>query len=301
MNPRSWAETSVVAGSALVITAAFLFACSAVTARLAFDAGASPSAAILTRLPMAAALAWGLMRGRVWRLIANRAVLGVGLIAGLLNAGLNAAYLTALSLLPVGVAVVIFFTNPIISSLLSRAVERTPIGPLRLAAMAAAFCGVVLTGGGGGGPISILGTALAAAAALLVAGLVVTGAVWSRRLGAVEFLFVSTGAATVLFAAYALAFDPPVAPGTAAGWLPLVAQGVLSAGALICFFEGVRRIAIARAALLANAEPLFAITIAAVVLGEVLAPAQWLGAGVLVAALCLPILAGRWLSPRRNM
>ena len=82
----------------------------------------------------------------------------------------------------------------------------------------------------------------------------------------------------------ALATNRPVAPALIpeAAWLPLLGVGVISTAlALQTFYAGARRIGAAQASLVSTVEPIYTITLAALLLGETLTPVQLLG-GVLV-------------------
>jgi drug/metabolite transporter (DMT)-like permease len=92
------------------------------------------------------------------------------------------------------------------------------------------------------------------------------------------------GSTAVFFALLAAQGGVQFPTGTA-GWGALGWASVAAAVALIAMFVSARRIGPFRTALIMNAEPVAAIMLSAVVLGEVLTAAQWVGAGIMITAL----------------
>ena len=90
---------------------------------------------------------------------------------------------------------------------------------------------------------------------------------------------------TGTFIAAALAFGHPVGPGAIPGdvWPLLLANGFGSTFlAIQTFYAGARRIGAAQAALVSTIEPLVIVTLAAIVLHDVLAPIQLVGAALIL-------------------
>jgi drug/metabolite transporter (DMT)-like permease len=83
----------------------------------------------------------------------------------------------------------------------------------------------------------------------------------------------------------ALATGRPVAPSQipAEAWFGLVGIGVVAgAVAVQAFYAGARRIGAAQASLVSTVEPVYTITLAALLLGEALTPIQLIGAGLVI-------------------
>jgi drug/metabolite transporter (DMT)-like permease len=93
---------------------------------------------------------------------------------------------------------------------------------------------------------------------------------------------VCTGAAAVLVGGGAAAGVLDTGHGSALGWL--VAVGVLTVGAILCFFAGLRRVGPSTASILSTAEPLTTVVLAFVVLDDRLAPAQLAGGALVLGA-----------------
>ena len=74
----------------------------------------------------------------------------------------------------------------------------------------------------------------------------------------------------------------------AGGWLAVAGIALVSTvAAITLFFAGLERIGPTRASTLSTVEPLFTVLLAAVVLGETIAPLQLAGGALILAAVIL--------------
>ncbi len=98
--------------------------------------------------------------------------------------------------------------------------------------------------------------------------------------------------AAVPFAALALARGPAI-PASAAGWSAVLAIALVSTVAAITwFFAGLKRIGPTRASTLSTVEPAVTVALAAIFLGERIAPMQMAGGALILAAVVLLARAG---------
>jgi drug/metabolite transporter (DMT)-like permease len=149
----------------------------------------------------------------------------------------------------------------------------------------AAFLGLALILGAQPGGVALAGIAFALGAAgcrvvmLLIIRATLGGA--DARLVSLWSLF----AATIVFAASALAswnWEPPQTP---LGWFVLVTGSVTTTIGLVAVFVSIARLGAFQTALFMNLEPLIATLLSALILGELLTPLQVLGGAVMIAAL----------------
>ena len=82
-------------------------------------------------------------------------------------------------------------------------------------------------------------------------------------------------------------------PETALGWFGLVGGSLAFVTAILCFFTALKAVETVTATLIANLEPILAIGLAYLVLGEVLTLTQLAGGAIVVGAILLPSLAGK--------
>jgi drug/metabolite transporter (DMT)-like permease len=207
------------------------------------------------------------------------------------NIILNTSLFVAINTIPIAVALLTFYTYPVLLALYGRLTGTETIGPAKVVALVLGLAGlglvVTASGGGSSRGLDPLGLGLAMLAA-------VTGAAWvvfSKALVRVppeQAMATSLVATIVVIGALLLATGqasaitfPVFHPDT------LVAVTILSlmsgAAAATIFTRGVRLISRVRAGILGLIEPIVGTVAAAVVLGQVLAPIQVVG-GVLVLA-----------------
>jgi drug/metabolite transporter (DMT)-like permease len=196
------------------------------------------------------------------------------------------AYLSSVAYVPVAVATVIFYTFPILILLVSHLVERERLTVPKLAVFAVAFVGIVLVVGPASGVLDPRGLILAAlasagAAAMFFAAKRAVKAQAAEAVGVWVHVMVIPMALIVV-----VSIGGPVA-------LPMTwaFAGVFSviAGSYVLGFllqlAALKHISTATAGLVFLIEPIVAMAMAAVVLGERLVLTQYLGCAVVLAAL----------------
>jgi drug/metabolite transporter (DMT)-like permease len=293
------ARPSVALGALLrVVAAALCWGMNAVFAKAAFEHGVAPgrlaeARATVALLALAPLLAWR----RPALLRAPSSALPVLCAFGVCVAAVNFAYYVAIDHLPVGVAISLQYTAPVLLLGFSALVARRPPGLLAWAAGALTLAGAVLVSraleGGAGMDAVGLGAGLASAA-LFAAYLLL--AERGGRLGvppATVLLWGFVAAVAVWSVAqpwwswpFASLTDPRVA---------LAVLGVGLVGTLLPFFlavDAVRHIPAATAGIAATSEPVFAAALAWLVLGQHLRAAQLAGGLLVVAGVVLAQVAG---------
>lgn len=299
-SPSAAAETAAgrpaprrMLGVALVVFAAVCFGVAPVFARLAYHGGmdvltlatlrcAAPAAVILVGLRLS---------GRWMRLAPG--VLRSHLALGITMVGSSYGYLGAINYIPVGLAVLILFTFPLLVGLISRFTGGEPLTPLRLGAIVVAFLGLALAVGVSFESLDPRGIALALLAAVSVSVQITWGAVLVRQSTPALVTFYMMLSAAVMLAVLLGLAGGPVLPIGASGWLAAVAAVASFLVAMLCFFAGLGRIGPVPAALAVNLEPLVALGAAFVILGEALGPLQLVGAAMVLAAVTVGQLPAR--------
>jgi len=211
------------------------------------------------------------------------------LLFGITSALVGSAYLSSVAFLPVTVAAVVFFTYPVLIVLAEPFVTAAPFRPARLVAACAAFIGVAMVVGPDlhgldpRGLLLAMGASIGAAAQFFAAGALSQTPLAARLLW--SHLLILPVTAVIL--AITGGFLPP-----AAFALAPIAAAVTIGGYLIGFLLQVialNRISPGAAGLAYCAEPVCAVLIAAVVLGERLGPLQYAGCALVVAVLVVNV------------
>ena len=188
----------------------------------------------------------------------------------------------------------LFFTYPVLVSLLNLALGKGMPGWLIGAALGATMAGtalVVLAGGGvdidGTGILFALGSAV-----MFTFYLTGADAVLRRTNSLVGAMWVS-GSASIGLAMFALVAGVAQLP-SGTEWWPVLGTGAFTAGAFVCLFSGLRRLGAVRTSIISATEPLTAATFAAIFLGESISTGTiWGGALILVGAIAASLARAR--------
>ncbi len=265
------------AGLLLASTAAVLWGTIGVVYRAATMGGASGEWLIAGR-PLAAApfslllLAAG--RGRL-----SRWSVAVGLF-GL--APLYVSYFLAVGIVGAAVASILLYTAPLWVALLSPLLLGERLGARAWGLVASGFLGVVLVSGGDGGSLEMTGLALGLCSGVSYALYMVLARLASKRGASVEE--VSIHAIPVAALAVFAALRPHGVPGLAeAPWILYLAV----AGTLVPYILHTWALSLVEAyriSVVSLVEPVAAVALARIFLGEVLTPMQLVGAALILSA-----------------
>lgn len=253
-------------------------------AGLAYAGGASPGSAVMARL------LFGLFSGALAVYVLNRpwaparTTWKPTLLIAVAWTALTVGYMTSFYFIPVSLAVLIFFTFPVLIAVFAPLADGRRPRPATVLAALAAFVGLGFALGPQVNELDWRGCSLA-----FLASLGATSAfILSRRLLVEHDMFAFSLHLHVLcvgavLAAFALV-GPPDLPAGASAWAGLLGVGVFYAVAVLLQFAAIRLAGPARASIMFNAEPIVTMVVAAVVLGELLGPWQITGASLVIGA-----------------
>jgi DME family drug/metabolite transporter len=302
MGPMPAPARPPAGGFVIVITAACLFGMLGPLSRFAYDAGMEPISFVAWRggvafLAAAAFVAWRISRGAE-RLVRprdlNQSARWSLLTVGFLGFTLNLAMFLSFDLVSIALALMGFYTYPVIVAVANVALGREQLDRPRIVALSLALVGMVAVVASQLDPaagirVDAIGLGLALAAAMSQAGFVIISRSGYRVVPASQAMAVIL--ATTLICTTVLAVvvgrgailtypirDPSV--------LPLLVFTGLFAGAIpsILFLTGIRRIGGTRAGILMLFEPVVGVALAAALLDERLAPIQVVGGLAILAA-----------------
>lgn len=207
-------------------------------------------------------------RGEWWRL----------LLLGALGYGVESAFFfLALGRGTAATVTLLFYTYPVWVAVLAAAFGMGLPGLLVGGALAAAVIGSgVVVASSGGLDISTLGIVFALASAVTISFFLIGLETLVRRtppLVSSMWIALAASAGHVTFAL----ISGPRLPTWPEEWLPIVAMGLLTAGAFSFLFLGVRRLGAVRTSIISSLEPVAAALLALGFLGEALRPGVLLG------------------------
>ena len=274
-------------GIRLVLVSAVVTAVAPTAAKLALDAGATTLTVLSARSLIAVAVMSVAMIATGQRLAIGRQAALFSLLAGISYVLSAYGYIGSVAYVPVSLAILIYFTHALLLALIAhlRGTERLSRRKLLLAM--AVLAGLALVLGPELGVAEPVGMALAVLASVAVCGLILFGAEAQRGATSIQLMVHSGLLTLVVFSVATTGLGAWSAPKSMLGWTGLALAGLGSAIGLLTFFAAFRFISPVRATMISNIEPLVGVLIAVAVLGERLAPWQWVGVGVVVMGLVL--------------
>ena len=282
-----------------MVLAAFCWGISAIFAKGAFERGIEPVRMAEARIVVAAIplLAYLLLRRR-HLLVPPRDSRAAILVFGLGLVAVNGAYYTAIDRLPVGIAIAIQYTGPVMVLLISAVLlQRAPTRRVWAAALLT-LAGAVLVSGAYAGLRDLDGVGVAAAAVSAVTFaiyLLSAEAAGKRGSHAATTLAIGFLVATVAWGAWLPWWSWPF-ERLADPEIALRVLGVGLVGTLLPFLlmvTALRIISAGVAGIASTSEPVFASALAWLLLGQVLDLPQLIGGGLVVAGVVLAQITRR--------
>ncbi|MBT3808442.1 MAG: DMT family transporter [Rhodospirillaceae bacterium] len=281
-----------ILGIAIVVGVSICFAFSNTLAGLSYRSGADPFSVSTVRFVLPSLILIGLLRAAGKPILMPRrdGMIGIGL--GIVTAIYAWSLLSAIEVLPVPLAVLIFFLFPLFTSLIVAVFGWERLTRVTVIAGLVAFGGLALALGVTWSGLELIGIVFGLIAAF---GLAIVSVVSSRIMRnsdhrQVTLYLVATAAIT--FAVIALVRGEFLLPQTTTGWWAFAGTNILFAIAMIGFFIGISMIGPVKTTLFSYLEPLATIAAAFMLLGQSLETVQFVGALVVIFALLYAGWAG---------
>ena len=280
-------------GLALIIISAASFGVMPIFARLAYNAGAEPITVLFLRFTIAAGVMNLIMAVRRTAYPRGRILFELILLGAIAYVGESLAYFLALEMASAGLVALLLYIYPALVTALSAIFLKEHLTRVKIVALFLALSGtaLIIRISGGGSPLGIL---LGIAAAVDYAIYILLGSRIVRRTGPM-------GSTTVIITSAAGVYVGIVAihgatfPTGQTGWIAIIAIALISTVlAFATFFAGLKRIGPTTTSTLSTVEPIVAIVLAAIVLGETISPIQILGGILILAAVVLLATSDIW-------
>ncbi len=295
-------------GVGLVLVSAASFGSGALFAKPVYAAGVDWLTLLAWRFVIGATLSWAWLslsagrRAGLRRLPPRRIAIALGL--GVLYLGNSGTYYAGLQTVSASLASLIVFIYPAVVAVLSLRIGHRLAGRRPWLALAMALAGTALALGGipAGTMPPLAGIAQVVASPFIYACWIVLSARLSGersdRVGGDADDGADTAAATALmmvatavgFIILAVATGRPLLPHQVpvAAWPGIAGIGLISTFVSIqTFYAGTRRIGAAQASLISTFEPVWTISLAALLFGESLGPQQLVGGALVIAGVLL--------------
>jgi drug/metabolite transporter (DMT)-like permease len=277
-------------GTVILLGVSTSFAANHVAARLAFDHGASVATGIVIRAAGTAAVLLLLMRLGQVAIRLPRELRGQALLAGVLVAVQSYCLYSAVALIPAALALLVFQLCPLLYVLLSWAMGKEKPRAMTFVVMALALAGLALALDITPARFSVQWAELGAGVSWAFAGAFSFAFVYYMNAnglkpldGRLRTFIMTTVTATIVLVAGAAAQKLQL-PADATGWAGIALLAVFYCIAMSSLFFVLPRLSAASTVAL-NFEPIAALVLAWIFLGQMIAPLQIVGALVTVAAI----------------
>ena len=281
------------AGSAVAFASAIVFATGITLVAAIYQDGANVHAVNLTRvLTLAAVMAITLAIARMSPALPPRVALRCVLI-GLLFCGEIYGLLSSVKYIPVGLAMLIMYTYPLMIAVAGWLTGAEPFTLDRLFAILAAFAGLALALHTPHADIDWRGVAWAVFTAVVFSAVLIASGRTMRGIDRRILMLYLTCTATAIVGVVSLALVPLEWPHTDHGWTLLAVSTGLYVLATTLLFTAVKMIGPLRTAIIDNSAPIWAIVLGALLLGERLSAVQLLGGALVIGAVLLVQLSLR--------
>ena len=278
-------------GSAAALLSAVAFSTNVALSRLAYDFGTNLHALNLIRaiifLVVLILAIW--MSGS--RISIERKDLYRCLALGILLCAEMYLLLASILFIPVALAILVFYTYPIMIALWTWRAGRRNFSCGGLGGMIVAFIGLIITLTGSDALVEgwdgRIGVALVLVAAICMAALLLLSErVLERQPAKIMMLYMLLS--TTVVAGFVSAFIVELTwPTTLVGWLPLCGSAVFYVVATLSLFKAVDLVGSLQTAIIDNTSPVWAMILGVIVLGQWLTEQQVMGASITVTAVML--------------
>ena len=278
-------------GIVILMMIAVSFGLNHISARIAFDHGASVVTGVFARSLFTSLAVFALLYLQGVRIALSRLQLGRAACIGVALAVQSYCLYSAVAQIPVALALLAFNTFPVMLSLMTWAAGRGRPSARAAIAMPIALVGLSIALDVWGKPVGP-GVLWAVAAGFAFALALFLTDVWLKEVDGRVRSALTMAAVAILVAAAGSAVGAFRAPADATGWLGLALLSLFYALAITSVFVVLPRMGSSNYAVVLNFEPISLLLLGWVILGQVIAPLQVLGAFIVVGAIA-------WLGLRK--
>lgn len=273
-------------GVFLVALSAAFFGANTIFARICYAAGANPETFLFIRFLIASPIMFLIMVTRGFSLPRGKLLLSLTLIGGIGLSGSTLSFYTAIKFAPVNLIIIITYMYPAIVTLLASVFLKQPVTKYKIVALTMTGVGILFTIGVGGGGYFV-GIILAVFAAILYSLYLIFSSVSIQKAGPYSASTVIILSSTIIYGII-VGIQGPQWPINISGWAAIIGSALISTVLpLIAFFEGIKRIDTANAAIVSTFEVVVVVALAIIILGETFTLAKLFGAFTVISAVVI--------------
>ncbi|NQV54844.1 MAG: DMT family transporter [Rhodospirillales bacterium] len=272
-------------GIVVALVSAFNFAIANTLAGVAYKGGSDPLALSTTRFILPAVLVFLILKFSRKPLLMEGPAKWVGIILGLVTVIYNFALLSAIELLPVSIAILIFYLFPILTAFFLAFLGWGRLTPAMMISAFIAFFGLALALAVRFDDLNKLGLAFGLVSAI---GFAIVCTLSNRvmrghdSLQGTLYICVVTTITMIVISVAVGAFNLPT---TGAGWAGFMGSHILYAAAIIGFYVSISMVGAAATTFFSNLEPIVVVGAGYILLGQLISPWQMVGVAIVVTAL----------------
>jgi len=272
-------------GAALTVLVSILFAINSTLARVTYDAGSNALTLNTVRIGAAAVALYVVLRliGVPVRLPSRERMIAFAF--GVMLGAYSFFLYRAIEEMPVALCIITFYLYPLLTGIASAALGVERMTAVTAVALVTALAGLTVALDIWDKAPSLLGVALAAASAVTFTAVIVLNGRLIRGFDSrpVTLHMLTAGSLSTALVTFATgSFALPVG---SEGQIAFALVVVLYVIAIIGFFIGLAMIGPVKTALFMHFEPVASLILGVIILDQVLAPVQWIGAAVVIAAM----------------
>jgi drug/metabolite transporter (DMT)-like permease len=272
-------------GAMLATAAAIAFACSTTSAKIAYGSGSDAATVACLRfcLPVVVLAAW--RRATCLPLVLAPKGVAIASLMGVLTAAFSWALLSAVNVVPIAQAVLVFYFFPILLAIIVVLLRWEKFNFALLVQISLALVGLALALDPRAGNLKSEGLILALAAAFGFAIVIALSSYGARQNDPILLTLYMSGVAASVLMIFLATHSQFRLPASSIGWIGLISSASFYSVGLIACFVSVPLIGPMRVSLLLYGEPLATAVLGALFLGEHLTLFQVAGMALTVSTL----------------
>ena len=279
-------------GLAITLCSAFFFGMNTTLARIAYDYGSNPATQVFLRSAFLVITLACLQLASGREIMLSRRLVPTTLAFSICILLMSFGYLSSVAYINVSLAVLIFYTYPLMVGVASPLLGRERMTWIKGICLAGAFVSLVIASSDQVGAFDRRGVLFALSAAVGVAMIALFGA--KAMAAAHPFLMNAWMNLWVVIAVglYLAGTRNFQFPQAGAGWIATLGVGLCYTLGILMLFRGLTLISPVQSAVTMNLEPLFSTLAAILLLHEAVALRQWFGMAMLLIFLGISTLTG---------
>ncbi|MBT3915731.1 MAG: DMT family transporter [Rhodospirillaceae bacterium] len=272
-------------GIVLALISAVNFALANTLAGVAYNGGSDPITMLATRFILAAILLFFMLKSAGKPVLMKGRANLAGIALGLLTVIYTFALLSAINLLPVSIAILLFYLFPILTAFILAALGWGKLTPTMVISAIIAFLGLALALAVKFDELDKVGIIYGLISAI---GFAIVCSISNRIMRGQDSLlgtFYICAVATLTMIIVSFAVREFNLPTTGAGWAGFLASHILYTAAIIGFFKSVSMVGAAATTFFSNLEPIVVVGAGYVLLGQLISFWQMVGVAIVVGAI----------------